>query len=107
MAFVNSQMKGHSSLLQGTTTTSGLLFVLSVGRGTFLTAVSLVFPTLMLRAAVQIRKWQAQAEGSSVEEELKQQSNLIANLALLFMMISIAIGVTGVSISLSNICHRH
>ena len=65
-----------------------LALVLSVGGGTFSTAVASIFPAIMFRATVK-RK-----HGKSDKVD--------ATLALVFMWISIAIGVTGVSIAIQN-----
>lgn len=62
-----------------------LALVLSVGGGTFSTAVASVFPALMFR---------------SISE--KDGSNDDATLAMIFMALSVAVGLTGVSIAISN-----
>ena len=68
-----------------------LAFVLSVGGGTFSTAVASIFPALMFRAAVK---------GST-----NPRDELAATLAFVFMWISIFIGATGVSIAIQNAMH--
>jgi amino acid permease len=63
-----------------------LALVLSVGGGTFSTAVASIFPAIMFRATIK--------DGESDKVD--------ATVALVFMWISIAIGVTGVSIAVQN-----
>lgn len=85
-----------------------LSFVLSVGGGTFSTAVSSIFPTLMFRAAVKNQRellTSASSDNDLDTAKMLQQSEFDANLALLLMTISISIGVTGVSIALNNMFH--
>jgi len=72
-------------------TITDLALVLSVGGGTFSTAVASVFPALMFRAAVK--------------DSTNPRDGLDATLALVFMLVSIAIGVTGVSIAIGNAMH--
>lgn len=71
--------------------------VLSVGGGTFSTAISSVIPTLMFRSAVQ-------QLGSEVNDDggLKTQNHFDARLSLVLMWICVAIGASGVVIALEK-----
>ena len=82
--------------------------VLSVGGGTFSTAVASVFPTLMFCAAVENRKKQEEAGGTSsasrsavdVPSAMKTTSTLAQNeletkLAVFLMCICVTVGLTG------------
>ena len=68
-----------------------LALVLSVGGGTFSTAVTSVFPALMFRAAVK--------DSTNPRDELDSM------LALVFMFISSALGAIGVSIAIRDAIH--
>jgi amino acid permease len=70
-----------------------LALVLSVGGGTFSTAISSVFPTLMFRAAVK------QLDPSNDLVKNEHSSNDL-NLALVLMTLSVLIGVSGVCIAI-------
>lgn len=65
-----------------------LAIVLSVGGGTFSTAVASVFPALMFRA--------------TVKDSTESSDELDATLALVLMWICIGLGLAGVSIAIQN-----
>lgn len=71
-----------------------LALVLSIGGGTFSTAVASVFPALMFRATV---KKDSSSDDSSEE--------LDATVALICMWLCIGIGATGVTIAIQNAIH--
>jgi amino acid permease len=68
--------------------------VLSVGGGTFSTAVAAIFPALMFRSAVRNKA----RKGKLVS----RQDETASRIGLVFMVISTIIGVTGVSIALTK-----
>jgi amino acid permease len=88
-------------LLLGVTTAAyfvkDVALVLSVGGGTFSTAISSVIPTLMFRSAV---KQQEMNEGDKVG--VATQYAFDSQLALVLMWICITIGASGVFIALQN-----
>jgi hypothetical protein len=89
------------ALLAGITSVAAsvdnLGLILSVGGGTFSTAVAAVFPTLMFRAAVRQRR-----ESASLTPQEEQTEREQAKLALVLMAISTTIGLTGVGIALNH-----
>jgi amino acid permease len=68
--------------------------VLSVGGGTFSTAVASIFPALMFRAAVRNKA----RKGKLVS----RQEQMASRMGIVLMVISTIIGVTGVSIALTK-----
>jgi len=82
--------------------------VLSVGGGTFSTAVASVFPTLMFCAAVENRKEEFETNGKKSTDicmETLQSNERQALLAILLMNLSVAVGISGVSIALNRVFH--
>jgi Transmembrane amino acid transporter protein len=89
-----------------------LSLVLAVGGATFSTAVSSVFPTLMLRSMTVIKNPQTPpppndtATSSSLDHARVQPNfptnSFEPNLALALMIFNIAIGLAGLTISLSR-----
>ncbi|KAG7343231.1 transmembrane amino acid transporter [Nitzschia inconspicua] len=71
--------------------------VLSVGGGTFSTAISSVIPTLMFRSAVKHQDWKKNDNTSP-----ESQNAFDAQLSNVLMWICVAIGASGVAIALQN-----
>ena len=81
----------------------GLL--LSVGGGTFTTAVAAVFPVLMFRMAVKNRREQCKMNEPTEHIDLEnlEASERQSHLALILMIISVVVGLSGVSMALNDI----
>ena len=81
----------------------GLL--LSVGGGTFTTAVAAVFPVFMFCAAVKNRRdqYEMNKQTEHIDLENLEASERQSHLALFLMSISVAVGLSGVSIALNDV----